>query len=585
MLKILKKLNKKEWSLVALSIIFVVGQVWLDLKIPDYMSKITRLIMTPGNSIKDVWSTGGYMLLFALGSAFLAFIVGFFAAKIAAGLAKRLRGEVFDKVQNFSVNEIKKFSTPSLITRSTNDVGQVQMIVAMGLQVIVKAPILATWAILKILGKSWQWSVATAGTVLFLVVAIVIIISIAMPLIRKIPRLTDNLNKVARENLNGIRVVRAYNAEEYEQEKFEVANEELTSTFYRSNKVMMLMGPVMNISMNVLSLSIYWIGAYLISVSSMVDKLTVFSDMVVFNAYAMQVVMAFIMMTMIFLMYPRVAVSIKRINEVLNTDPSVVDGGGDVVTSIKGEIEFKNVNFRYPDAEECILKDINLKINKGEVVAFIGSTGSGKSTLINLVPRFYDVSKGEVLVDGINVKEYKLKELNNKIGYISQKAVLFSGTIKSNIDFGESNINIQDEDVVKAVKIAQATKFVEATTEGYDSTIAQRGTNVSGGQKQRLSIARAIARAPEIFIFDDSFSALDYKTDKKLRQALKKELKDTTTLIVAQRISTIMNADKIVVLDNGEIVGMGTHKELLSKCKIYQEIAYSQLNKEELGNE
>lgn len=585
MIKMLKRLSKKEWLLAIISVVLVAGQVWLDLKLPDFMSEITILIKTPGSVIGDVWIAGGKMLLCALGSALLAFGVGYFAAKIAAGLSHRLRGEVFDKVQGFSVNEIKKFSTSSLITRTTNDVSQVQMIIAMGLQVIVKAPILATWAILKILGKNWMWSVATAAAVVFLIVAIVIIISIAMPKIKRFQILIDNMNKVTRENLTGIRVVRAYNAEKFEEDKFELANEELTDNFYRANKAMMFMNPVMNITMNVLALSIYWIGAYLINAASMMDKLIVFSDMVVFTAYAMQVVMAFVMMTMIFLMYPRVAVSIKRINEVLDTDSSIKDGEGLAQQTSVGEIEFKDVSFKYPDAEECVLKDINIKIGKGEVVAFIGSTGSGKSTLINLVPRFYDVSKGQVLVDGVDVRDYKLEDLNNKIGYISQKAVLFSGTIKSNIAFGESKEEINDEDIVKATSIAQATKFVEETDNKYEHNISQRGTNVSGGQKQRLSIARAIARKPEIFIFDDSFSALDYKTDKKLRQALKNELKDTTTLIVAQRISTIMNADKIVVLDNSQIVGMGTHEHLMKNCQIYKEIALSQLSKEELGNE
>ncbi|MFA6330959.1 MAG: ABC transporter ATP-binding protein [Clostridia bacterium] len=583
MLKILKYLKFKEWLLILVNIALIAGQVWLDLKLPEYMSEITKLIETPNSDIREIWSAGGYMLLCALSSALLSVIVEFFVAKIAAGLSKRLREKIFDKVQSFSQDEINKFSTASLITRSTNDVAQVQGSIAMGLQVMIMAPILATWAIIKILGKSWQWSAVTAIAVLLLVIMITAIMLTAIPKFKKTQIYTDNLNRVTRENLTGLRVVRAYNAEKFEIQKFEKANSNLTNLHLFIYKTLALMSPGMSLIMSGLSLSIYLIGAYLISATSLLNRLTVFSDMVVFSSYAMQVVMAFIMLTMIFLMLPRAIVSAKRINEVLSTKNKIVDGKSDGTSNLVGEIEFKYVGFKYPDADEYVLKNISFTAHKGETVAFIGSTGSGKSTLINLVPRFYDATEGSVFIDNIDVRNYKLFDLHNKIGFVSQKAVLFSGTVESNVAFGDNSLGTpSEEEIANALQIAQAKTFVEKMEEKYKSHISQGGTNVSGGQKQRLSIARAIARKPEILIFDDSFSALDYKTDKKLRHTLNKTLSNTTCLIVAQRIGTIMNADKIIVLDNGEIVGVGTHSELLNNCKVYSEIAYSQLSKEEL---
>ncbi|MDD4275881.1 MAG: ABC transporter ATP-binding protein [Clostridia bacterium] len=583
MLKILKYLKFKEWLLILVNIALIAGQVWLDLKLPEYMSEITKLIETPNSDIREIWQAGGYMLLCALSSALLSVIVEFFVAKIAAGLSKRLREKIFDKVQSFSQDEINKFSTASLITRSTNDVAQVQGSIAMGLQVMIMAPILATWAIIKILGKSWQWSAVTAIAVLLLVIMITAIMLTAIPKFKKTQIYTDNLNRVTRENLTGLRVVRAYNAEKFEIQKFEKANSNLTNLHLFIYKTLALMSPGMSLIMSGLSLSIYLIGAYLISATSLLNRLTVFSDMVVFSSYAMQVVMAFIMLTMIFLMLPRAIVSAKRINEVLSTKNKIVDGKSDGTSNLVGEIEFKYVGFKYPDADEYVLKNISFTAHKGETVAFIGSTGSGKSTLINLVPRFYDATEGSVFIDNIDVRNYKLFDLHNKIGFVSQKAVLFSGTVESNVAFGDNSLGTpSEEEIANALQIAQAKTFVEKMEEKYKSHISQGGTNVSGGQKQRLSIARAIARKPEILIFDDSFSALDYKTDKKLRHTLNKTLFNTTWLIVAQRIGTIMNADKIIVLDNGEIVGVGTHSELLNNCKVYSEIAHSQLSKEEL---
>jgi len=589
MLKILgKNLKLKHWLMIVASIAFIVLQVWLDLKVPEYMSKITLLVTTEGNSMTEVWINGGYMLACALASAFLSVGVGFFASQISSGMAKLVRSDIFNKVQTFSKKEMKSFSTASLITRSTNDVTQIQRFVAMGLQVLIKAPILATWAIFKIVGKSWQWSVATVVCIAIILTVIIMLIIIVLPRFKKMQTLTDNINRVTRENLTGLRVVRAYNAENYEAEKFEKANSELTKTSLFSNRMMSLLGPVMSISMSGLSLAIYWIGAALINNTAMTEpftKLTLFSDMVVFSSYAMQIVMSFVMLTMIFIMLPRATVSAKRINEILDTVPSVQDGHGeyDIHSPVKGEIEFKHVSFKYPDADEYVLRDINFTVKKGETVAFIGSTGSGKSTLIDLVPRFYDATEGEVIVDGVNVKDYKIQDLHNKLGYVAQKAFLFSGSVSSNISFGDDiDAKPTEEEIKNAIKIAQAKDFVEKMPEGYDSEITQGGSNVSGGQKQRLSIARAIARNPEIFIFDDSFSALDYKTDKKLRKALNKYLSHATCLIVAQRIGTIKHADKIIVLNEGEMVGMGTHDELLNTCEVYKEIALSQLSKEEL---
>ncbi len=594
MLKIFKYLKKKELGMIGISILFIVGQVWLDLKLPDYMSEITKLVQTEGSKMADIWLAGGKMLLCALGSVVLSVIVGFFAAKVAAGFSQRLRSMLFKKVSDFSMEEINNFSTASLITRSTNDVLQIQMLIALGLQVMIKGPIMAVWVICKILGKSWQWTAATGGAVVVLFIIIGIALVLAFPKFKIVQKLTDNLNRVTRENLTGIRVVRAYNAEKYQENKFEKANEELTGTNLFTGRVMALMMPGITLIMNGLPLSIYWIGAYLINkvkvqdqMLQMKEKVDLFSDMVVFSSYAMMVVMSFMMMIMIFVMAPRASVAAKRINEVLDTKPKIIDGtvkSSDVKRS--GEIEFRNVSFRYPDASGYVLRDISFNASKGETIAFIGSTGSGKSTLVNLIPRFYDATDGEVLVDGVNVREYELKELYNKLGYVSQKTVMFSGSVSSNVAYGENGgSEYTEEQVKKAVEIAQGCEFVEKMEGQYNASIAQGGTNVSGGQKQRLSIARAVCRDPEIYIFDDSFSALDYKTDRILRTALKKEAGDRTMLIVAQRIGTIKDADKIIVLDEGRIVGMGRHEELLKNCEVYRQIALSQLSKEELENE
>lgn len=587
MLKILKYFKKREWAIVFASLLFIIAQVWLDLKMPDYMSEITMLVQTEGSEMIDVWIAGGYMLLCAVGSLIASVIVGFFAARVAATLSMRLRAKVFEKTMSFSMEEINGFSTASLITRSTNDITQVQMIIAMGLQVMIKAPILAVWAIIKISGKSWQWTAMTGVSVLILLTMLAIIIVFALPKYKIIQGLTDNLNRVTRENLTGLRVVHAYNAEKYQEEKFHKANNQLTDTNLFTNRIMAIMMPSMVLIMSGLSLAIYWIGAYLINSAGMMDKFTIFSDMVVFSAYAMQVIMAFMMMTMIFIMLPRAAVSAKRINEVLNTKSKILDGTVSTFDeNIKGEIEFRNVSFKYPDAPEYVLENISFIAHKGETVAFIGSTGSGKSTLINLIPRFYDATEGEVLIDGINVRDYKQEALHNKLGYVPQKAVLFSGTVKSNVIYGDNGSQAPIEEAIKkAVEIAQATEFVEGMEQQYEAVIAQGGNNISGGQKQRLAIARAVCRKPEIYIFDDSFSALDYKTDRVLRSALKKETDNTTSLIVAQRIGTIKDADKIIVLDEGKIISIGKHKELLKSCEIYQQIALSQLSKEELENE
>lgn len=587
MLKIFKYFKKEDWIVVLLCVLFVAGQVGLDLRLPDYMSEITRLVQTQGSQMGDIFLAGGKMMLCAFGSLALAVIVGFFASRLAAVFSKRLRHAIFDKVEDFSMEEINGFSTASLITRSTNDITQVQMLIAMGLQVMIKAPIMAVWAITKISNKSWQWTASTGAAVAFLFVLILIVMVFAMPRFRRIQVLTDNLNRVTRENLTGIRVVRAYNAESYQEEKFEKANSELTSNNLFANRVMAIMMPGMNIIMNGLTLAIYWIGAYLINQAQMMDRVNLFSDMVVFSSYAMQVVMAFTMLTMIFIMLPRASVSAKRINEVLETEPKIVDGTAtEGVKGMKGEVEFKHVSFKYPDAADYVLEDISFTAHKGETVAFIGSTGSGKSTLINLIPRFFDATKGEVLVDGCNVREYTTKALHNKLGYVSQKAVMFAGTVESNVAFGDNGRDgYQEADVKKAVAIAQGQEFVEKMEDQYQGAIAQGGANISGGQKQRLAIARAVCRKPEIYIFDDSFSALDYKTDKILRAALKQETSDTTSFIVAQRIGTIKNANKIIVLDEGRAVGIGTHEELLKNCDVYKQIAMSQLSKEELENE
>lgn len=587
MVKIFRNLRKREIGLILLSVIFVAVSVWLDLKLPDYMSEVTILVKTEGSTMSDVLKAGGKMLLCAFGSLVAAIIVGFFAAQVAAGFSSRLRSRMFSKVGNFSMEEINGFSTASLITRSTNDITQIQNFVAMGLQVMVKAPIMAVWAVCKILGKSWQWTAATGGAVVFLMAVIATVLIFAYPKFKKVQTLTDNLNRVTRENLTGIRVVRAYNAEEYQEKKFSKANDELTATNIFVFRFMSVMMPSMNIVMNGISLVIYWIGAFLINKAQAMDKITVFSDMVVFSSYAVQVIMSFVMLAMIFIMMPRAAVSAKRINEVLDTVPNIREGSlSETKPENAGTVEFRNVSFRYPDAADNVLENISFTAKKGETVAFIGSTGSGKSTLVNLIPRFYDATEGEVLVDGVNVREYKSEALNNKLGFVPQKAIMFSGTVSSNVSYGKNPNNpgnIPDE-VKNAVEIAQGTEFVEKMPDTYNSQIAQGGTNISGGQKQRLAIARAVYRKPEILIFDDSFSALDYKTDRILRSTLKKETSDTTTLIVAQRIGTIKDADKIIVLDEGRMAGMGTHRELLKNCEVYRQIALSQLSKEELEN-
>lgn len=586
MLKLIKNFTKKEWILALICLVLVVTQVWLELKMPDYMSEITKLVQTEGSQMKDILVNGGYMLTCALGSLVAAVITGYITSRISSNFSKTIRKKLFNKVEDLAMQEVKQFSTSSLITRTTNDITQIEMLIAMGLQLLIKAPITAIWAITKILNKSWQWSAITAVAVAILMTTIAIIMVIVLPRFKKVQKLIDKLNGVTRENLTGIRVVRAFNAEQYQEEKFDKANNNLTNQQLFNQKVFAVMQPMMYIIMYMVILSIYYVGAYLIKDAGMADKISLFGDMVVFSSYAMQVIMSFLMLAMIFMMLPRAQVSANRINEVLDTEISIKDGKINTKTNNEvGTVEFKNVSFKYPDADEYLLKDISFKANKGDTVAFIGSTGSGKSTLINLIPRFYDATEGEVLVDGINVKNYTQEFLHDKIGYVPQNAVMFNGTVKSNISYGDNGKEKPtDEQIKKAIEVAQGTEFVEKMDGQYDAHMAQGGTNVSGGQKQRLSIARAIARNPEIYIFDDSFSALDYKTDSVLRKELKKYTSDATSLIVAQRIGTIMNADQIVVLDNGVIVGKGTHKELLKTCEVYKQIALSQLSKEELEN-
>lgn len=586
MFKLFKNFSKKDIFYIILCILFIVVQVWLDLKLPDYMSEITVLVQSEDSTLNDILIQGVYMLGCAFGSLISAVIVGYFSSMIAADFSLDLRKQIFRRVEDFGTEEIKKFSTSSLITRTTNDVTQVEMLIAMGLQMLIKAPIMAVWAISKIVNKSIEWSLLTGGCVVVLLFTIGLLMIIVMPRFQIVQKLIDKINGVTRENLTGIRVIRAFNAENYQEKRFEDVNNELTKTQLFNQRCFAILNPVMNIVMQFLTLGIYFIGAHLIAAAGMVQKITLFSNMVVFSSYGMQVIMSFLMLAMIFMMWPRAQVSARRINEIFDQDISIKDGtflGND--TKEVGTVEFKNVSFKYPDADDYLLKNISFKANKGDVVAFIGSTGSGKSSLINLVPRFYDVTDGEVLVDGVNVKDYTQEALHNKIGYVPQKAVMFTGTVAQNVAYGDNGRSKPTlEEIKKAIEVSQGSEFVSKMEGEYDAHIARGGTNVSGGQKQRLAIARAIARNPEIYIFDDSFSALDYKTDSVLRKELKKYTNSATSLIVAQRIGTIINADKIVVLDKGECIGIGTHKELLKNCEVYKEIALSQLSKEELDN-
>ena len=589
MFRVLKLLKVREWIFALLAVGLIVLQVWLDLTMPDYMATITKLAVTGSSAnMGELWKNGAFMLACALGSALSAVAVGFFVARIAAAVSFRLRAQVFDKVESFSMEEISRFSTASLITRTTNDIMQVQMVMSMGLQMVIKAPILAVWAVCKILTRQWEWSVVTAAAVVLMLALMLFILVAVFPKFRKVQKLTDNLNSVTRENLTGVRVVRAYNAEKYQENKFAKANGELTKTQLFTSRAMAIMAPVMTMVMSGMSLAIYWIGAYLIdALPTGAERSELFGQMMAFSGYGMQVVMAFMMLAMIFIILPRAMVSVRRINEVLDTPASVADGALSAAPegSPVGTVEFRNVSFKYPDAEEYVLKNLSFRAEKGQTVAFIGSTGSGKSTAVNLVPRFYDATDGEVLVDGVNVKDYTLRALHDKIGYVPQRAVMFSGTVESNVAFGEKDgAEYTPDDVKEAVRVAQGKEFVEEKEDGYFAHVAQGGTNFSGGQKQRLAIARAVCRDPEIFIFDDSFSALDYKTDRELRTALKEEAGGATSLIVAQRIGTIRDADLIIVLEEGEVVGQGTHEELMENCEVYREIAYSQLSEEELKN-
>lgn len=584
MRKILQYLRPRDWGYALVSLLFILAQVWLDLKLPDYMDEITLLVQAGNSPMADILAAGGMMLLCALGSMVATIIVGYFAAKIAAGLAMRLRAGVYDRTMEFGLAEIGRFSTASLITRSTNDITQVQMFVAMGLQAMVKAPIMAVWAIVKIAGKSWQWTAVTGVAVLFLVIMLAVILWLCIPRFTRVQTLTDALNRITRENLTGIRVVRAYNAEQYQEKKFDAANSKLTAVNRFTQRAMAFQQPGMRLIISGLTLGIYWVGAYMIDAAPSAEKAALFADMVVFSSYAMQIIMSFMMLTITFVILPRTAVSVKRICEVLNTEPSMKDG---VIQQSElfeqGEIEFRHVSFRYPGAADDVLHDVSFTAKKGETVAFIGSTGSGKSTLVQLVPRFYDVTEGEVLVDGVNVREYTQHALRCKLGYVPQRPVLFRGTIAGNVCYGDNGeAPAQSDEIEEALEIAQASDFVHELEDGCDARVAQAGSNFSGGQKQRISIARAVCRKPEIYIFDDAFSALDYKTDRALRTALRKRTAGVTTLIVAQRIGTILDADQIIVLDEGRVVGKGTHKELLKNCPVYREIALSQLSREDL---
>lgn len=583
MTKLLKEFNKKDYFLVLVCTLLIIFQVWLDLRLPDYMSEITKLVQTEGSKMSDILSQGGYMLLCALGSLISAFIVGYLTSYISATFSQKTRKTLFTKVQSFSMEEIKKFKTSSLITRTTNDITNIQMFISMGLQMLIKAPITAVWAILKILGKNYRWSIATGVAVVVMLSVICTLMLIVLPRFKIVQKLIDNINDKTRENLTGVRVIRAFNAEKYQEDRFEDANQKLTNTQMFNQRMMSIMSPTMYLIMNLLPLSIYIIGVGLINNAGMFDRLNLFSDMVVFSSYAMQVIMAFLMLAMIFVMYPRASVSVERIMEVIDTKTKITDGEFLGNTKLMGEVEFKNVSFKYPDADEYVLKNISFKAKKGDTLALIGSTGSGKSTIVNLIMRFYDATEGEILIDGKNIKEYKLDALYKKIGYVPQRAVMFNGSVKYNISYGDKKVS--EKDMKNAARVAQASEFIDKMPKGYDANVSSGGTNISGGQKQRLAIARAVAKDPEIFVFDDSFSALDYKTDYALRKELKKNAKDKTNIIVAQRIGTILNADEIIVLENGFIKGCGTHTELLKKCKVYKEIALSQLSKEELENE
>ena len=584
MFKLFRYLGKREWAMAGCALLFILGQVWLDLRLPEYMSEITVLVQTEGSAMGDILHAGGLMLLCALGSMVLAIATGFLTAVVSASLTRNLQSALYHKVLSFGSEEMGRFSTASLITRTTNDVTQVQMVLSMGLQMLVKAPVTAVLAILKIQEKgSPQWTLLTASAVILLLVVLGLQMVYVLPKLKKVQKLTDNLNRIMRENLTGLRVVRAYNAENYQEGKFTGANDALTNNNLKAGRATSLMSPFMSLVMNGVSLGIYWIGAYIIEAAGMGDKLTIFSNMVVFSSYAMQVIMSFLMLSIIFVMYPRAQVSAQRIREVLDTAPTMRDGTETRGDGTEGEVVFDHVSFRYPGGDGYVLEDISFTAHKGETVAFIGATGSGKSSLVNLIPRLYDVSEGSVRVDGVDVRDYDREALRNKLGYVSQKAVLFAGDIRGNITLGENGKGPEDgETVDKALSIAQASEFVDNLLDGVNAPVAQGGANFSGGQKQRLSIARAVARKPEIYIFDDSFSALDYKTDRVLRERLKTETAGITTLIVAQRIGTIMDADRIVVLDDGKAVGIGRHKELLKTCPVYQEIAASQLSKEEL---
>ena len=584
MIKLFKFFDKNDWIRIVLCLLFVIGGVWLELKMPDYMSEVTKLVQTEGSEMRDILINGGYMLMCAFGGLIFSIGTGYLSAAVSSDFSRKIRKAIFDKVEESSMQEIKKFEASSLITRTTNDVTQVEMLVGMGMHLLLRSPIMAGFALVKIINRSFLWSVITGAAIIILLTVVFVLMKIVIPRFKLLQQLTDKLNGITRENLSGKKVIRAFNAEDYEEDKFEKVNDDLTNTQLFNQKTFAIMMPSMYLVMHGVTLAIYFTGAFLIDGALIGEKLNIFSNMVVFSSYSVQVIISFLLLAMIFMILPRAQVSANRINEVLDTEILIKSGSFDGNTKEKGIVEFKNVSFKYPDADEYVIKDISFKANKGETIAFIGSTGSGKSTLVNLIPRFYDATFGEILIDGVNVKEYKIEALMNKIGYVPQKAVLFSGSVNYNIAYGKGIKKVSDDKIKKAAKVAQAYDFVSKMDDGFKGNISQNGSNISGGQKQRLAIARAIARDPEIYIFDDAFSALDYKTDAILRKELKEYTAEATSLIVAQRIGTIMNADKIIVLDNGKCVGMGTHKELLSSCDVYKQIALSQLSKEELEN-